>query len=665
MILGKIIGKITTNHFTFHATADPKKFEYVQVMHQTAGYVLCQIVEITRQDSQVLANCVVLGYKQEGKIKSLRDPFEAESEVLRAQDEFIKDIVKLEGAKMGAYVGKLEGRDIPVYLDLQTLLTKHVSVLAKSGAGKSYCVGVLIEEIILKKVPILVIDPHGEYDTLKLKGEIDEHKQAEYRVKPIGFGQQINVYGDAKLHDVKPLTIPDTLNSEELIQVLPSKISATQEGLLYSVMKKSAKMNFDEILFALDGEESQSKWQVIKLIEHLKNTGIFSKSPVSYQEMLQSGKCSVLNFKGIAPPSQEVIVYKILKDLFELRKVNKVPPFFCVIEEAHNYCPERGFGQTICNQIIRTIASEGRKFGMGLAVISQRPARVDKSVLSQVSTQIILKVTNPNDLKAISSSVEGLTNESEQEIQNLSIGHALITGVVDVPLFIEIRPRMTKHGGQSVNMLTQEQTDPAFFEKLAEFENQELLPVLLPPISKKDVGLTLDDGKKVKTALVPSVVCQCELRGEQFALAIELVNGTIVTDLTTLASKKLPDFAKLTQTQLRLLQQAYALKQFTLEKFMQVHGSIDVTKDLDVLVTKKYLSKEDSTNFAQSKYAISGVYVLTDLKSVATYQKITYQSITYDKKLPARVTLDDAIALLQKFVTVVDKHECFIVKYGV
>jgi uncharacterized protein len=659
MILGTIVGKITTNHFTFHATGDPKKFEYVQVMHKSAGFVLCQIVELTRQDSQVLASCIVIGYKQDGKIKSLREPFDAQSEVLRAQDDFIKDIVKLEGSKMGAYVGKLEGRDINVYLDLQTLLTKHVSVLAKSGAGKSYCVGVLIEEIILKKVPILVIDPHGEYDTLQFKTEQADEKMHKFGISPTGFGQFIQIYGDNKLHDVRPLAIPDKMTSEELIQMLPSKISATQEGLLYSVMKNAEKRDFDEILFALEGEESQSKWQVIKLIESLKATGIFSKSPISYNELLQSGKCSVINFKGIAPPSQEVIVYKILKDLFELRKLNKVPPFFCVIEEAHNYCPERGFGQTICSQIIRTIASEGRKFGMGLAVISQRPARVDKSVLSQVSTQVILKVTNPNDLKAISSSVEGLTGESEQEIQNLSIGHALITGVVDVPLFIEIRPRMTKHGGQSVNMLTNQ--DPEFFDQLKEFESQELLPIIRPPMSKKDVALTVDDAKKVKTGLIPALLCKCDLKGDQFSLLIELVNGSIITNLATLSSKKLPDFAKLTQGQLRVLQQSYALKTFTLEKFMQTYGGLgglDVSKDLDALVTKKYLMK------LETKYAVSETYVLTDLKNVATYEKIQYVSIHYDKKMPARVSVDEAITLLQRFCTVLDKSDCFVVKYG-
>src|SRR3989339_1348947 len=88
-----------------------------------------------------------------------------------------------------------------------------------------------------------------------------------------------------------------------------------------------------------------------------------------------------------------------------------------------------------------------------MAVITQRPARVDKTILSQCTTQAILKITNPNDLKSISSSVEGITAETESEIINLHIGTAMIVGVADMPLFVQIRPRKTKHGGESIDVV--------------------------------------------------------------------------------------------------------------------------------------------------------------------------------------------------------------------
>jgi hypothetical protein len=103
--------------------------------------------------------------------------------------------------------------------------------------------------------------------------------------------------------------------------------------------------------------------------------------------------------------------------------------------------------------MLRTVASEGRKFGMGLCVVSQRPAKVDKNIISQCNTNIILKVTNPNDLKAIIQSVEGLTNQTYNEIQRLPIGIALISGAsIQIPIMVEIRTRETSHGGKSVTV---------------------------------------------------------------------------------------------------------------------------------------------------------------------------------------------------------------------
>ena len=90
---------------------------------------------------------------------------------------------------------------------------------------------------------------------------------------------------------------------------------------------------------------------------------------------------------------------------------------------------------------------------MGLCIVSQRPAKVDKNIISQCNTNIILKVTNPNDLKAITASVEGLTSQTCDEIQRLPIGVALVSGAgLQMPIMAEIRTRETNHGGKSVGI---------------------------------------------------------------------------------------------------------------------------------------------------------------------------------------------------------------------
>jgi hypothetical protein len=125
-----------------------------------------------------------------------------------------------------------------------------------------------------------------------------------------------------------------------------------------------------------------------------------------------------------------------------------------LVEEAHRFCPERGVGQAMSLGVLRTIAAEGRKFGMGLGIVTQRPAKVDKNVLSQANTQIILKVTNPNDIMAISKSLENFTPELEDVMKNLPLGVAIITSEnLERPVQTNIRVRRSKHGGAAVDLV--------------------------------------------------------------------------------------------------------------------------------------------------------------------------------------------------------------------
>ena len=97
MILGHIIGKITTREFSFRIEGEAKKFEYVQIYHPDAEWVLSQIIEIEKTKDESIAKCIVIGYKDKGKITPLRSPFEHGSEVLLAEDTIIEGIIENTG----------------------------------------------------------------------------------------------------------------------------------------------------------------------------------------------------------------------------------------------------------------------------------------------------------------------------------------------------------------------------------------------------------------------------------------------------------------------------------------------------------------------------------------------------------------------------------------
>ena len=157
-----------------------------------------------------------------------------------------------------------------------------------------------------------------------------------------------------------------------------------------------------------------------------------------------------------------MIVSRLLTDIFEARKRRLISPGMVVVEEAHNYIPERGTGNAASTNIVRTIAAEGRKFGLGLMIISQRPARVDKNVISQCNTQIIMRVTNPNDLKALSKGLEGMTADLEEEIKRLPAGVAmLVSNEIERPITVDIRPRKSRHGGVSTQIVIKEKAGAA------------------------------------------------------------------------------------------------------------------------------------------------------------------------------------------------------------
>ncbi|MFW6120322.1 MAG: helicase HerA domain-containing protein [Petrotogales bacterium] len=481
--IGIIYGDVGSTEFNFTVDSqDIRKFDYVAAPHKE-GYILAQVMDIKRysdlkfQDaatlrsndelpyikSSVSAYADVIGYRdKKGLLQTPRSPFEAGSRIIPANEDLIRHVLGLYPDKQnGAYLGLIKGLDLPVFLNIDSLVQKHICILAKTGGGKSYACGVLVEELLKKKVPMVIIDTHGEYLSLtKPNKDRKERKNMDkFNIKPRQYSSEVAGYSPlGSKGDIKHLTLNGlNLEAREIIDLLHAKLSGPQTGVLYQSIKEIKEYKeaytIRDIIDAVSRSKSNARWNVIASLESLDSIGVFSEKGTPSTELVKKGRCSVINMKGVPPDIQDVVVARLTKELFDDRKAGKLPPFLLVVEEAHNYCPERGFGNSVSSNMLRTVASEGRKFGMGLCVVSQRPAKVDKNIISQCNTNIILKVTNPNDLKAIIQSVEGLTNQTYNEIQRLPIGVALISGAsIQIPVMVEIRTRETSHGGKSVTI---------------------------------------------------------------------------------------------------------------------------------------------------------------------------------------------------------------------
>lgn len=463
--VGRIYGEASPFEFNFviFNQKQVKRGDYVKVWNDIEGWVVAyvedivaksnvrskEIKEIVGSGEVFIGKAVVLGKREDGRLRVPRSPFVPGENVFLAEDRLIAEVLGL--SDRGIYLGLLGDTKVKVKLDPNSLVQKHVCILAKTGSGKSYTAGVIIEELLEHHVPLLIIDPHGEYHSMKEpnEGEIDP----DFGIKARGYAEQIKVmvppispFSDS----ADDILILDGVNlsAEELIELTGLK-NPTAQALLYQALKELKGENYtiSDIIEEVERIKHNGKWTLLGALTKVEESGLFGEKPTDIRRLLRRGKATILDLRGVEPSYQDLIVSRICTKLFEMRKRGEVEPGMIVVEEAHNFIPERGFDRAVSTPILRTIASEGRKFGLGLMVISQRPARVDKNVISQCNTQIILRVTNPNDINAIRSGVEGITAEMVEEVKRLPTGHALVVSPeLERPVIVRVRSRKSRHG---------------------------------------------------------------------------------------------------------------------------------------------------------------------------------------------------------------------------
>jgi DNA helicase HerA-like ATPase len=170
----------------------------------------------------------------------------------------------------------------------------------------------------------------------------------------------------------------------------------------------------------------------------------------------------VLQLDEIDQRDQEVIVATLLRRLLYARmgtQKGEIPetderfipyPVFVLLEEAHHFAPASG--DAVSTPILKQVLSEGRKFGVGVGLISQRPGKLDGDVLSQCMTHFIMRIVNPIDQNSIASAVESVGRDLLDELPALSKGQVVIAGAsLNTPVIAQTRTRHTRHGGLSID----------------------------------------------------------------------------------------------------------------------------------------------------------------------------------------------------------------------
>jgi hypothetical protein len=453
-----------TGHFAFVLSSNAVRQGQFVACESEQGMLIGQIVEITRANryferaesvseyektapmmdsfpvtdwEYTVANAKALGiFKPRGSGGIQRSTFPAApgSKVVAVDAGILKEFLGF--VENGLQLGEIEHHHLPAKIDMTRLLQKHLAILAMSGAGKSYLASVLMEEMLDRKsehgrMAVVVVDPHGEYLGFKYGEYADRTSVFDGRKVRIAF------------HKVTPGMLFEFM----------TELSATQkrelEKALYELREESkqkqAGYGLDDLMAKIEGSEIKDniKGPMMAWLSQLRKLRLFGEADFpSMKEIARPGRLSILDLSEMDNNrKKQMLVSYFAKKLLRLRKKEKVPPFVLVVEEAHNFAPEKAQkGNAISKGIITTIAREGRKFGASLCLISQRPVQLSTTALSQCNSNIILRVTNPFDIDHIGESCEGVDKSMLSSITTLRVGEALVLGeALNHPVFVRIR----------------------------------------------------------------------------------------------------------------------------------------------------------------------------------------------------------------------------------
>ncbi len=158
---------------------------------------------------------------------------------------------------------------------------------------------------------------------------------------------------------------------------------------------------------------------------------------------------TVLDLGGVPPEVTDLVVGVVTRVLFEcmfwgrdLPSIGRQRPLLIIYEEAHSYLPKGGSGQFVsgyAGKSVRRVLKEGRKYGVGAIVVSQRPSELDETILSQCGTFFALRLSNPDDQGRVRSTVPDALAGLIDLLPALRTGEALVLGeAVQIPSRIRL-----------------------------------------------------------------------------------------------------------------------------------------------------------------------------------------------------------------------------------
>jgi hypothetical protein len=468
----------------------------------TQTHPLDTVLSLSRE--MVTAVCQVLGAEPlegatGGRLDHLRYPAQPASSAYRPLSSDIARVVlgDLESRQARALdLATLSNRpEISVKVDGHAVVTRHLAILAMTGAGKSWTARRIIEELARKNYPIVIFDPHGDYTGLADVSEIGKRVKRFYASFPVfeedaetvasivdtlGYPLTPTMRGtfDQVFTFASRFIVDDKEEMAQRVQWLSTRLSnptILQYGVKRDMWLVGSLAEAGELVVRQNDQAGQSQlqgwgWNELpnysgtdaRTLEGIKkrcrraasalrrmedtNKRVARKAdplPTDRAELVRYGQISVVSLAGYTSDFQATIYSLIAEEIFGKKVSDELRlPVLFVLEEAHNFAPAQPRSDAEKRSITTTrqIAQEGRKFGVGQVIISQRPSRLDETTLSQCNSFVIMRMVNPADQGFVRRVIETLGEDEAKLLPDLDVGEALLSGqFINFPVLVRMK----------------------------------------------------------------------------------------------------------------------------------------------------------------------------------------------------------------------------------
>lgn len=416
----------------------------------------------------------------QARMSPLTYPVKPSAEVLYPPGDSIRRLLTGEpdgGKEPRLSVGSLIARnDVEVSLGARQVVSRHLAILAMTGGGKTVAARRIICALIEHGYPLVIFDPHGDYLGFQERQDMFPGLTVKVFYPVIQVTQaNVDVIGELVEKMGQRLTGPQ----QEFFNYLLSRADLPEAGLLAGdyinrlidhamniIGEKSGDKKGGEKEVASTGiptmravarslrfvrrnlDQMERNNARLRAQQRFIDAGIrFTEMPNPTDEpeaIVHPNQVSIFYLAGFDHLNQSVIVSLVMEALFLHRSKlgNVIAPFQAVIEEAHNFIPSRqeGTDSTPSLPTLRKVITEGRKFGTGLIIISQRPSRLDETTLAQCNTFLVLRLVNPRDKSFVRQVMENLTEQDANVLPTLGPGQGIVSGqAVRFPLLVQVK----------------------------------------------------------------------------------------------------------------------------------------------------------------------------------------------------------------------------------